>query len=150
MEFAPISAFSLHEPEVAAGDVEPAVYPDGKTVGGVVGTAVLVVLGDGDVADEGFRRAVGDAVLILVLEDGQVHAGKDAGVLRDDGVEDPELVAEGNQAAGVVDFRKNGVLVGFAIVVCIDEADDASFARAFAERAEEIDTDVNLTGGGGG
>jgi pyridoxal biosynthesis lyase PdxS len=65
-------------------------------------------------------------------------------------MKDVEFVAEGDDAAWVIQCGEDGVFVGFTVVVGIDEADDAAFSWAFAEGAKEINSDIDFAGGGCG
>ena len=65
-----------------------------------------------------------------------MHPGEFSGALRNDRVQHPELGADRDKTARVVHFRKHAVLVGNAIIVRIDQADDAAFPGAFSERTE--------------
>ena len=135
------------ETEIADGDVDPAINPHANAVGGVVGAPVVDGLGDADAFDEDFRRAVGDAVAVGVFEHGEVHAGGFA-IGAVGGVQDVDAGANSEEAAGVVDGGEDGVRVGDAVAVAVDEFHDAALAGAFAEGAVEIDAGVDLALGG--
>jgi hypothetical protein len=105
------------------------------------------MFGDGDVADEDFGWAIGDAVVVFVFEDGEVHSGEDTSVGGDDSVKDVKFIAEGDYAARVVYGGENSVFLGNSVIVGIDEANDTSFSWAFSEGAEEVHTDVDFARG---
>jgi hypothetical protein len=65
-------------------------------------------------------------------------------------VENVKFIAKGNEAARVVDLGEDGVFVCDAILIGIDEADDAAFAWAFAEGTEKIDADIDFASRGSG
>ena len=113
----------------------------------MVGAAVVDGFGDADTLDEDFRGTVGDAVAVGVGEDGEVHTGGFA-VGAVGGVKHVDVRADGEEAAGVVDGGEDRVGIGDAVVIAVEEFDDAAFAGAFAEGAVEIDAGVDLTLGG--
>ena len=69
-EPAAIGALRLHEPEITAGDVEPAVDAEAEAVGGVVGRPLVEA--ERQVFHENLP-VIGDAVAIRVEEDAQVR-----------------------------------------------------------------------------
>ena len=142
-----VGAGGVVETEIADGDVDPAINPHANAVGGVVGAPVVDGLGDADAFDEDFRRTVGDAVAVGVFEHGEVHAGGFA-IGAVGGVQDVDAGANSEEAAGVVDGGEDGVRVGDAVAVAVDEFHDAALAGAFAEGAVEIDAGVDLALGG--
>ena len=143
-----IGSRGVHEAEISHRDVDPAVDSHADSVRRVIGPAILVVLRHGDILDEGFRRAVGHPVLILVLEDGKMHAGELARIGGNHGVEHVEFVAHRDQPARVVDHRKHGVRVRLSVVMLVHKPDNAALARPLAQRSQKIHPDVNLTRGG--
>ena len=136
LEGAAVGAGGFHEAEVTAGDVDPTVDAQGDVVGGVVGGAVLEA--EGDVGDEAFG-AFGDAVVILIVEDGDVGW-----------VEEVEAVVVPDEAAGGVDVADEfGDFVGAAILIEVAQAEDASAVGVASERAIAIGGDVEIALGGG-
>jgi hypothetical protein len=65
-------------------------------------------------------------------------------------MKDVEFVAKGDDAAWVVQCGEDGVFVGFAVVVGIDETNDTAFSWTFAEGAEEVDSYIDFAGCGCG
>ena len=131
-DLAAVGAGGVVEPEITDRDVDPAVDAHADTVGGMVGAAVVDRLGDADAADEHGGRSVSDAVAVGVLERGQVHA-RGLPVWSEMRVQHVNAGADGEQAAGVVDFGERRVPVGDAVAVGVDEFDDAPLAGALAE-----------------
>ena len=142
-----VGASGVVKTKIADGDVDPAIDAHTDAVGGVVGATVVDGFGDADAGDENFGGTVGDAVAVGVFEDGEVHAGGFA-VGAVGGVEDVNVRANGEEAAGVVDGGEERVRVGDAVVVAVDEFDDAALAGALAEGAVEVDAGVDLALGG--
>ena len=59
-------------------------------------------------------------------------------------MENVKFIAKVDEAAWVVDLGKDGVFVCDAVLIGIDEADDAAFTWAFAEGTEKIHADIDF------
>ena len=92
----------------------------------MVSTSFLVGLEGGDVFDKVLRWAICFAIAIGICENAEVHTG-DRATGGDDGMENVELISDGEEATGIIHLGKNAVFVCLAIVIGVYELDDAPF-----------------------
>ena len=109
-----------------------AVDPQPDAVGGVVGAAELEV--EADPLDQRLG-AIGHAVAVVVVVGGQVGR-----------VEHVERAGVVDEAAGAVHLGEDVELVGLAVAVVVDAADDPAAAGPGVERAVLVDADEELAG----
>ena len=128
-----VLAFGLDETVITDSDVDVAIDPEPDPVGRVVGPAELEV--EADALDEDLGL-VGNAVIVGVGEGGEGRR-----------VEDVERLVVPDHASGAVHRREDVELVGLAVVVGIDTADDATSVRLGVERAILVDPDVDFSRG---
>ena len=110
-----ISALGLHESEVAARDVEPAVHSQAEAVGGVIGWTLVVA--EGDILHEDVLL-LGNAIVVRVDELTQMRR-----------VHEVEAVVVPDQAAWRIDFAENLGLIGTTIAIEITQTDHATTLR---------------------
>ena len=125
LEFAPVRALGLHEAEVAAGDVEPAVNAQLHAVRRVIGGAVLE--SERDVFHE-HLLLVGDAVAVLVNERAEVRR-----------VDAIDRAAVHHEAARRIHVLHEFLhLVRAPVAIRVAQADDAPSVRLPAERSVAV------------
>ena len=134
LDFLAVGADRLDEAVVADGDVEPAVDAHLDAVDRVVGAAKVEA--EAEPAHER-ARLLGDAVAVGVAVRGEVRRMRDV-----------QRVAVEHRAARAVHRREHGVVVGLAVVVAVDEPQDAAHAGIGLQRAVAIDADEELAGEG--
>ena len=127
-----IGADGLDQPVVANRNVQPAVDAKLDAVDGMIGAAKIEA--ETEPADER-ARLLGNAVAVGVAIGGQIRR-----------VRDIQRVAIEHCTTRTVHRRKDGVVVCLAIVVTVDEAQDAPHARVRLQRAVPIDAHEELAG----
>ena len=130
-EFCAIRALRIHESEIAQGDVDPAIDTHLDAIGGVISAPILIVFQGGYIPDQDFGLSISDTIVVLILQNPQMHPCHDIGFSGDDTVKYVELIPIGDETARVVNVGKHGVLVGYSIVVRINELDDTPLTGAF-------------------
>ena len=119
-----IGAGGLHEAEVAARDVKPAVDAEAESVRGVIGGAVLVT--EGDILHEDILL-LRDAVVIGINELAEVRR-----------MHEVESVVIPHEPARRIDLAEHLRLIRSAIAIEIAQADDATALRIAAQRAVSV------------
>src|SRR3569833_1433907 len=119
------------ETKVAHSNIDPAVNTHADAVSGMVGAALGQHVGIADMFYLWFCRSVGNTVVVFICENLQVHAtGLTVGK---NGVQYKHLIPHHQDDARIVYIGKVGVLVLIAVVVGIDQTDDAALTGVFSQ-----------------
>ena len=132
-----VGAGRLHETEIAARDVEPAVDAEAESVGRVIGRTILEA-----------ERDAGDQRLLLVGLAVAVVVDEHADIRRMHHVE--PVVVPHHAARGIDVLHEFGHLVGAAVLVCVAQPNDPPAVRLAADRAVAIAGHVNIAARRGG